>query len=180
MVASGPEFSEHPPAPPSGEPRGGKEIKMAIPIRNPKDFWAGLIYLAVGLTAIVLARDFGMGTATKMGPGYFPIVLGGVLVLIGVVSVARSFVRKGEPIGAFALKGMLLVCVGTVLFGALLRGAGLVIALIALVIVSAYGSTKFRFGTALMLAAGLTVACVLVFVKGLGIPMSLLGTWFGG
>jgi hypothetical protein len=153
---------------------------MTIPIRNAKDFWAGLVYLAVGLAAIFLARDFGMGTATRMGPGYFPIVLGGVLALLGVASVVRSFVSKGEPIGTFVLKGMLLVCGGTVLFGALLRGAGLVIALIVLVIVSAYASTKFRLGTAIALAGGLTVACVLVFVKGLGIPMPLLGTWFGG
>jgi hypothetical protein len=150
---------------------------MTIPIRNAKDFWAGLIYLVIGSTAIFLARDFGMGAATKMGPGYFPIVLGGVLALIGAVSIARSFRSKGEPIGAFALKGMLLVCVGTVLFGLLLRGAGLVVALVVLVIVSAYGSTKFRLGTTLALALGLTAACVLVFVKGLGIP--LFGAWFG-
>lgn len=153
---------------------------MTTTIRNVKDFWAGLIYMVVGLAAILLAWDYGMGTATKMGPAYFPSVLGGMLALIGVASVVRSFLRKGEPIGTVALKGMLFVCGSTALFAALLRGAGLVIALIVLVLVSAYGSVKFKLGTSIVLALGLTVACVLVFIKGLGIPLPLFGSWFGG
>ena len=153
---------------------------MTTPIRNAKDFWAGVMYLAIGLAAIFIARDYGMGTATKMGPAYFPVVLGGLLALIGVASVVRSFLTKGEPIGGFALKGILFVCGGTVLFAALLRGAGVVPALMALALVSAYGSIKFRLGTSLALAVGLTAFCVLVFIKGLGIPLPLFGSWFGG
>lgn len=153
---------------------------MTTTIRNVKDFWAGLIYMVVGLAAIFLAWDYGMGTATKMGPAYFPSVLGGMLALIGAASVVRAFIRKGEPIGTIALKGMLFVCGSTALFAVLLRGAGLVIALIVLVIVSAYGSVKFKLGTSIVLALGLTVACVLVFIKGLGIPLPLFGSWFGG
>lgn len=153
---------------------------MIIPVRNIKDFWAGAIYVAVGFAAIFFARDYGMGTATKMGPAYFPVVLGGLLALIGVGSVVRSFVRHGEPIGTIAIKGMLFVCGSTALFGVLLRGAGLVISLIVLVLVSACGSVKFRLGTTAALAAGLTIACVLVFIKGLGIPLPLFGSWFDG
>lgn len=147
---------------------------------NAKDFWAGVLYVLVGLAAIVLARDYGMGTATKMGPAYFPTVLGGLLALIGVASIFRSFVSKGEPIGKFTIKGTLYVCGSTVLFGVLLRGAGVVVALIVLVLVSAYASIKFRIGAAALLAIGLTVASVLVFVRGLGIPLPLVGSWFGG
>lgn len=153
---------------------------MMPAIRNVKDFWAGLIYIGIGLTAIFVAWDYGMGSATKMGPAYFPSVLGGLLALIGAASVVRAFLRRGEPIGTIAVKGMLLVCGSTALFAALLRGAGLVIALILLVIVSAYGSIKFKLGTSIVLALGLTVACVLVFIKGLGIPLPLFGSWFGG
>jgi hypothetical protein len=149
-------------------------------IRSPKDFWAGVIYAAIGLTVIFLSRDYGMGSATKMGPAYFPTVLGALLALIGAVSVVRSFLRPGEPIGAFIYRGAALILVATVLFGAIVRGAGVVIAIVVLVMMSAYGSIKFRWAPSLALAIGLTAFCVLVFIKGLGIPLPLLGSWFGG
>jgi hypothetical protein len=149
-------------------------------IRNPKDFWAGIIYAAIGLAAIVIGRDYGMGSATKMGPAYFPTVLGAMLALIGLASIIRSFLRPSEPIGVFAYKGMALVLAATVLFGVLVRGAGVVIAIVVLVMMSAYGSIKFRWAPSLALAIGLTAFCVLVFIKGLGIPLPLLGSWFGG
>lgn len=151
---------------------------MTATIRNLKDFWAGLIYMAVGLVAIFVAWDYGMGSATKMGPAYFPSVLGGMLALIGAVSVVRAFLRHGQPIGTVAVKGMLFVCGSTVLFAALVRGGGLIVALIVLVVVAAYGSIKFKLSTTIILALALTVACVLVFIKGLGIPLPLFGSWF--
>jgi putative tricarboxylic transport membrane protein len=149
-------------------------------IRNPKDFWAGVIYVVVGMAAIIIGWDYGMGTASKMGPAYFPSVLGGLLTLVGLISIARSFVRPGEPIGDFAYKGAVLVLGSTVLFGVLLRGAGVVIALFVLVMVSAYASIKFRWGVSIALAIGLIVFSVLIFIKGLGVPLPLLGSWFGG
>ena len=152
---------------------------MIARIRNPKDFWAGLIYLVIGLGAVIMAQDYKMGTAFKMGPGYFPVVLGGLLAVIGVVSVARSLVSEGEPIGTFALKGLLLVVGGMLLTGFLFRKAGLVVVLPLLIIVTSYASIKFRWKTSLVLAVGLTAFCVLVFAYGLGLPLPLLGKWFG-
>jgi hypothetical protein len=149
-------------------------------IRSTKDFCAGTIYIAFGLTAVVLARDFGMGTALKMGPAYFPTVLGYLLALIGVLAVARSFMLSGSPIGRFAFKGLLLVVGATLVFGLTVRGAGLAVALPALVVVSAYASIHFRWLSAFALAAGLTLFCSLVFLKGLGIPLPIIGAWFGG
>ena len=149
-------------------------------IRNPKDFWAGIIYAAIGLAAIIIGRDYGMGSATKMGPAYFPTVLGALLALIGLASIIRSFLRPGEPISIFAYKEIALVLAATVLFGVLVRGAGVVISIFALVLMSAYASVKFRWGPSIALAVGLTVFCVLVFIKGLGIPLTIFGSWFGG
>ncbi|HVS25707.1 MAG TPA: tripartite tricarboxylate transporter TctB family protein [Burkholderiales bacterium] len=149
-------------------------------IRNPKDFWAGVIYTAIGLAAVVIGKDYGMGSATKMGPAYFPTLLGALLALIGLAAIVRSFLRAGESIGVFAYKGIALVTVATVLFGLLVRGAGIVIAIFVLVLMSAYASVKFRWGHSIALAVGLTVFCVLVFIKGLGIPLPMLGSWFGG
>jgi hypothetical protein len=149
-------------------------------IRSEKEFWAGLIYIFFGASAIIVGRDYAMGTAFRMGPAYFPTILGGLLVLIGVVAVIRSFVVAGAPIGRFAIRGLLFVSVSIFLFGFLVRGLGLAVALPVLVIVSAYASTKFRWGPMLIMAIGVTVFCVVVFLKGLGIPLPVLGPWLGG
>ena len=154
---------------------------MKALIRSPKDFWAGLLYAGFGAAAVLIARDYGMGSSSRMGPAYFPTALGSLLLLIGVASLVRSFFVRGEPIGAIAWKGMFLVTLATALFGVLLRPAGLVLALTALILASAAASIKFRFDwKALAMMGGLIVFCGLVFVKGLGLPVSLLGTWFAG
>jgi hypothetical protein len=148
-------------------------------IRSAKDFWTGLIYIFFGVSAVLIAMDYGMGTALKMGAGYFPTVLGGLLTLIGIIALARSFIVSGGPIGRLALKGLLLVVASTLIFGLILRGAGLAIALPLFVIMSAYASVHFRWMPSVALAAGLTLFCVLVFLKGLGVPLPILGSWFG-
>jgi hypothetical protein len=150
-----------------------------MPLRNPKDFWTGIIYVLFGAAAFFIGRGYPMGTALKMGPGYFPTILSVLLVLIGIVSLVRSQLRPGTPIGGFALRGLLVVVASTVLFGLLLRRAGLVIALPVLVLASAYASTEFRWKQSVLLAAGLTVFCGLIFLKGLGVPIPLIGPWFG-
>lgn len=153
---------------------------MGSLVRGPKDFCAGLIYLAIGLSAIYMGRELPMGTSVKMGPAYFPAVLGWLLSFIGLISLIRSFVRKGEPVPAFAWRPLLLITGAAVVFGLLVRGAGLAIALPLFVIMTAFASVKFRWVPSLALAAGATVFCALVFVKGLGVPLPLIGRWFGG
>lgn len=148
-------------------------------IRNVKDFWTGIIYIAFGFAAVILSRDYGMGTAVKMGPAYFPTILSILLILIGVISLVRSFIKKGSPVGAFAFKGLLLITISIILFGFIVRGAGLIIALPVLVMVSSYASSRFRWQYSLVLAAGLTVFCILIFQKALGVPLPILGSWFG-
>jgi hypothetical protein len=149
-------------------------------IRSPKDFCAALIYLAVGVSTIVIGRDYPMGTAFKMGPAYFPTVLAVLLSLIGLISLIRSFLQKGEPIPQFAWRPLLLITAATVVFGLLVRGAGLVIALPLFVLMTSFASVKFRWAPTLLLAAGTTVFCTLIFVTGLGVPLPIIGRWFGG
>jgi putative tricarboxylic transport membrane protein len=149
------------------------------PLRSAKDFWAGILYIGLGLSAVIIAREYGMGTALRMGPGYFPTVLGFLLTFIGVISVARSFIQPGSPIDRFTFKGLLLVLGSTLLFGFIVRGAGLVVALPLLVLISAHASVHFHWGPTLVLAAGLTAFCILVFAQGLGVPLPIFGSWFG-
>jgi hypothetical protein len=152
---------------------------MSQLVRSVKDFWTGVIYIAFGSAAIILSRDYGMGTALKMGPAYFPVILSSLLILIGTISLVRSFIKPGTPFGAFALRGLILIIASIILFGFILHGAGLIIALPVLVIISSYGSIRFRWKYSLVLAVGLTIFSVLIFLKGLGVPIPVLGPWFG-
>ncbi|MFZ1983313.1 MAG: tripartite tricarboxylate transporter TctB family protein [Desulfatitalea sp.] len=147
--------------------------------RSGKDFWTGVIYILIGSAAFIISRDYGMGTAMKMGPAYFPTVLGVLLMVVGIISVVRSFFRSGSPIGTVAWKGLILIVASTLLFGMIVRGAGLIIALPLLVIVSAFASDRFSWKYALAEAALISVFCILIFVKGLGVPLKILGSWFG-
>jgi len=151
-------------------------------IRNQKDLGAGILYVAFGAVGWYIARDYGMGQASRMGPGYFPTVLSVMLMAFGLAAIVRSFVGKeGEKVGKFNWKGVVFVCGATALFAFLLPTAGLIIALTALALVSAAASHYFKFdwkGIAALVV--LVTFCALVFAKGLGVPMPLLGTWFGG
>ena len=151
---------------------------MASFVRAPKDFWTGVIYLGVGTLGILIGRDYSFGSAGRMGPGYFPFVISCLLLLVGVITVVRSFLTEGDPVGALASKATVLVVGSVLAFGVLLPAAGLVIAMLVMVLMSAAASQKFRFewGPTAGLV-GLVVFCSLVFVKGLGVPMPLVGSW---
>jgi hypothetical protein len=149
-------------------------------IRNPKDFWSGVLFVAVGALAVVVARDYPLGSALRMGPAYFPTVLGLLLVLVGTATMVRGIMRPGAAIGRFAWRDLLLILSSTELFAVLVRGAGLIVAVVTIVMVGAFASTRFRWGYALLLAFGLAAFCTLLFVKALGLPIPMIGSWFGG
>jgi putative tricarboxylic transport membrane protein len=147
---------------------------------NPRDFWSGLIFGTVGLATVFFGRESAIGTATKMGPGYFPTVLGMLLALIGLGLVVRSFLTRAEPIHGFAFRPLILVLGATLLFGLVVRGMGMPLSVILLVLVSAAASRLVMWGPALALALGLAGASSLIFIKLLGLPIPLLGRWLGG
>jgi hypothetical protein len=148
-------------------------------IRHPKNFWTGIIFLIFGLAAVVIARDYSMGSAARMGPAYFPSILGWLLIAIGLIVIGRSFFQPGEAVGKFAIKEIILVLLSVALFGVLIRGAGLVIAVLATVVLGAYASVDFRWKPVIAVAIGLALFSVLVFIKLLGLPIAMFGPWFG-
>ena len=148
-------------------------------IRNPKEFWSGVMFTLFGVAAVFIGQDYTIGSAGKMGPGYFPTALGSILAVLGLIAIVRSFLKAGEGFDQFAIKPGFLVLLSVFLFGILMRGAGMVAAVLALVMVSAYASSQFRFKSTVLLAIGGAVFCAIVFVLGLGVPMPLLGSWFG-
>jgi len=149
-------------------------------IRGARDLFAGLLFLAFGLAFLVLAQDYPLGSARRMGPAYFPVVLSLVLIGIGLATAVRGLLVAGPPIGDVAGKALLLVTASVVLFGLLVRGAGLGLAVAALVLAAAAASRHSRLLPTLLLGALLAAFCVLVFVKGLGLQFPALGSWLQG
>jgi len=142
--------------------------------RNNRDLWAGLLFLGIGAAALLVAREYPAGTVLRMGPGYFPRLLGGLLVLFGL-SVMASGLRRPAPIpGGWSPRALICLPLAMVLFGLLVDRAGFVPAMAALVFVSAAGGREFRLGEVLLLTAALTALSVAVFVWALGLPYPLL------
>ena len=155
----------------------GSKCMRAL-IKAPKDFWAGVVYVGIGLSALWLGQNYPIGTASRMGSGYFPLVLSILLIFFGALSLLRSFRTDGEPIDAIALRPLVLVLGACTLFALLLPRMGVIVALLVMALVSASASAKFRFEIKAAACLVLLIAsCVLVFVKFLGIPMPLLGEW---
>ena len=122
------------------------------------------------------SRDYSLGTGRRMGPGYFPTVLSVLLMLIGA-GVLLVSLRSKEQVTGFAWRGFASVIAGTVLFGVLIRDAGILVAVAVLVLVSAAGNPQTRWLSMGVLAIGMSVFCYGIFVRLLGLPIPVLGPW---
>ncbi len=143
---------------------------MHVRIRHPKDFWSGLMFLVIGLAFAGFAQQYALGSAQRMGPGYFPTVLGGLLAILGLVIAIRGVTRQGPDgdIERFHFGPLAIILGAVALFGFLLRPAGLVAALVVLIGVSAYASHEFRMREVIPLALFLVLLVLAVFIWGLG------------
>jgi hypothetical protein len=142
---------------------------MTMRIRNQRDFWAGLMFIAFGLAFMYWSQDYQMGTAAKMGPAYFPTILGGLMAFLGLVILVPS-VRLKAPVvkvDRIDLRANGIVLLAVALYGFLLPTMGFVIAMVALVMVSAAASHEFSWRESLLNAVALTIGSWIVFVKGL-------------
>ena len=152
---------------------------MSTRIRNPQDCWLGLLYLCLGSGAIRIARGYDFGSTVQMEAGFLPTILGGLLVIIGVVSLGRSLRRHGAPIGPVAWKPLAVITASILLFAYLLPRGGSVIALAVLLVTGAASSRSFRLDwRATIGLIALIAFCVFIFGRILQVPMPLLGNWF--
>lgn len=143
-------------------------------IKSPKDFWAGVMFVAFGLFFAMWALNFyQMGSAVRMGPAYFPVLLGGLLTALGLFVLAGSFVVEGRPVPTFMFRPLVLISIACVAYGYLMKPLGLVFATLVLVFVSAFGGHEFKWKEVSILYVLLIVFSVLVFVKGLTLPFPL-------
>ena len=142
-------------------------------ISAPKDFWSGVMFCGFAAVAILSAQGLSLGTAGKMGPGYFPLLLGGVLGALGLILIGRSVVIDGGPLPPFELRPLLTLALAVCLFGALIEPVGLVLALAVLTPLSAWAGPQFRWPEVALLALALIGFSVGVFVYALGLPLPI-------
>ena len=142
------------------------------------DALAGLLFILFGLLFGVQALGLEIGTAFRMGPGYFPLVLSGILILLGILIVASAIHDRGsDGLGTLAWRGVLFILPAPIFFGLTVRGLGFVPAIFLTTLIAALASFKMRPHWAVILAAGVTFFATLVFSYGLGLPFRRFGPW---
>ena len=147
---------------------------MAFHDRDRKDYNAGVMYITIGAFFAGFATNYPMGTAVRMGPAYFPSVLGALLGLLGLILVFRSFFMRGGELPTKTHWRPLVAILGAAcLFGFLINVAGLVIASAVMMVVGALGGWDFRWKEQVINAVIMTAACVGIFYYGLGLPFKL-------
>lgn len=148
-------------------------------IVNRQDLFCGAVFILIGVVFGAQALGLPLGTALRMGPGYFPLVLAATLILLGAIIALKGIGRPSEPFGVVPWRGLVLTLFAVVAFGYSVRGIGLVPAIFMVAFVSAFGSRRMTPLFALAIAVALTIFCVLVFHTGLGITIPLFGPWLG-
>jgi hypothetical protein len=147
---------------------------MKIELRNNKDFWAGLMLIAIGAGAMFIARGYLVGSAMRMGPGYFPTMLGGILALFGIYVLIMGL-RRGEKITLHcSARALIVLTLSLVAFGLLMNYAGFLPAMALLIFGSASAGEDFKFIEVLLLTVIVTGLSVAIFIWGLGLPYLLI------
>ena len=150
-------------------------------LKNPKDFWSGVMFAVTGFAFAIIVKvfEYPMGTSSRMGPGYFPFVLGLMMAALGVLIIVQSLATTSEPIAKFAWRPLIWVLGAFVIFGLTAKWAGLVIAIVLLVVISSYGGHEFKWKEALISSLILAASSVGVFVYGLKLPFPIWPEFLG-
>jgi putative tricarboxylic transport membrane protein len=138
---------------------------------------SGLLFLLCGLAFFLGGRTLPMGTAQRMGPGWFPTAVSVALIGIGLIIVTKGVLDRSEARAPLVWRPLLTVSAALALFVLLLPGLGLVLAVMALVVISAYAHPPVPLARMLAYGFAMGIFCALVFVKLLGLQMPILGAW---
>ena len=143
-------------------------------IRHPKDFWAGILFIAFGAAAVGIAFNYPVGTAGRMGPGYFPRGLGMIMIALGAILALRALRVDGQRIEFPSFKPLLVVLGAVVAFGAAAPKLGLMVATVVLILISSAASHEFRWKESIISSLFLAAFTLVAFVYGLKLQ---LPTW---
>lgn len=151
-------------------------------IKSEKDFWSGLMFVAVGVAFAIGALNYSFGSSARPGPAYFPFGLGIIMALLGAVILFTSLtieVEGGDKIGPWPIKPGAWILGAVVLFGLLLPRLGMAICLPLLIGIASLAGDEFHWKEALLNAVVLTVGSWAIFIKGLGLTIPLWPTFLG-
>jgi hypothetical protein len=162
-----------------------------VKIKSQKDFFSGLLFTVVGAAFAYGATSYSIGTGARMGPGYFPLLLGVILAVIGAFILFKALVVEtpsGDPIGAWAFKPLIFIILGNLLFGVLLGGLpsiklpamGLIVAIYGTTLVVSMAGDKFRLSEVLGLATVLAIMSYLAFIVLLKLQFPVWPTFIAG
>ncbi len=146
-------------------------------IRHPKDFYAGVLFTGFGIAAIVLASQYQLGTAAKMGPGYFPRGLGMLLTVLGAVLIVRSLRLQGTAIPPWNWRSTCVVLGSVVLFGLVVEKLGLACSTLGLIVLASTASPEFRLKEAVLSGLFFATLAVVVFIVGLKLQLPIWPVW---
>ena len=146
---------------------------MKVDLQNNKDFLAGLLMISVGAIAFYMALDYPFGSALRMGPGYFPRVLAGILMTFGLYVMIRG-IKSGEKVeGAWGWKALAFITVAFVVFGWLMDRIGMIPSLVIMFFLAAFAGHQFKWLEVTILTVLMTAFAWAVFIWGLGLPYRL-------
>lgn len=146
--------------------------------RARKDLLAGGAFVAFGLAFAIISTTYEIGTPLRMGPGYFPLVLGGLLALLGILIMVKGLIAgEGDAIGPIPWMAVVLLVVAILFLGITVRGLGLVPSLFVTTLLAAFAGHRTRVIPAVVIAGGLTILSVLIFVIALQLRLPLIGPW---
>ena len=142
-------------------------------IRHPKDFFAGLLFVAFGVAAIAIGSNYTLGTAARMGPGYFPRILGILLIVLGSALALRAARLNGPPLPGWKWRPTVIVLASVAVFGMIVNWAGIVLSTVLLIVAASAASHEFRFRESLLAGVVLAALAVGVFVIGLKLQLPI-------
>jgi hypothetical protein len=147
--------------------------------RNKRDFIGGILLVFFGAGALFMARNYTIGTAFRMGPGYFPVILASLLIVIGMIVICTSVKSDEVKLPHFAWRPFIIVSVAVALFGVIIDRAGLALSTFAMVLVSRLARPGYPWVETIVLGVALSALCAGIFFFGLKIQVPLLPTWWG-
>lgn len=152
---------------------------MAV-IRHPKDFFAGLLFVAFGIGALIIGSNYALGTAARMGPGYFPRILGILLIVLGALLSLRALRLQGTSLPAFKWRPTLIVLGSVVVFGMVVEQLGLAVSTVGLIVGASSASHEFRWKEALVSGVFFAALAIGVFVLGLKLQLPIWPVFLAG
>ena len=145
-------------------------------VKSPQDFGSAIVIMLIGAAGVYFGSELTMGTAGRMGPGYFPRLLSWLIIAVGLFIGLKSLITDGPPVQAPVWRPMLFVLASIIIFGYMMSYVGLFLTAIVLVIVAAYARPKVNLLETVIFGVGMSLGTILIFVYGLGQP---LPAWWG-